>query len=228
MDGEPMQPGVEPVRVAKPGQVPPSLDQRLLDRVARELRVPEDESGRRVQPRERRVDELGEGVMIALPRPFHECSLVHGHLGVPRPGWSRSTAYGVGQAENCSFSLAGDPGTIVCWRFVRHSQRAPFCRRIAETHAGKRGDRRPRRAASTPCISGAQRSSGTGLGRGRWLRGSNRDARPFTVARRTLRARRRPAHRRGRRRADRVRWNAAASPAAAVRTRRERPDLLRR
>ena len=57
VDGQPVEPGVEPVRVAKPGQVPPGPDQRLLDRVARELRVPEDEAGCRVQPRERRVDE---------------------------------------------------------------------------------------------------------------------------------------------------------------------------
>ena len=72
------QPGVEPVRVAKPGQVPPGADQTFLDRVARELRVPDDETSCRVQPRKRRVDEPGEGVMIATPRAFDKGSLVHG------------------------------------------------------------------------------------------------------------------------------------------------------
>ncbi len=76
-----MQPGVEPVRLAKPGQIPPGSDHRLLDGVARELRVPEDESGSRVQPREARIEELGEGVMLAVACPLDEASLVHGHLG---------------------------------------------------------------------------------------------------------------------------------------------------
>ena len=40
MHGEAVEPGVEPVRVAQPGQVPPGSDQRLLDGVARELRGP--------------------------------------------------------------------------------------------------------------------------------------------------------------------------------------------
>ena len=81
VDGQAMEPGVEPVRVAETGQVAPGADERLLDRVARELRVPEDEAGGRVQPREGRVDERGEGVMIAPPRSLDEPSLVHGRLG---------------------------------------------------------------------------------------------------------------------------------------------------
>ena len=79
VDGQSMEPGVEPVRVAQPGQVPPGPHHRLLDRVARELRVPEDESGGRVQARERHAGEHGEGVMIAPPRLLHEGPLVHGH-----------------------------------------------------------------------------------------------------------------------------------------------------
>ena len=78
--GEPVEPGIEPLRVAQPGQVSPGPHQRLLDRVSRELRVPKDESGGRVQSRERRVDELTKGVLIALACPPHETSLVHGHL----------------------------------------------------------------------------------------------------------------------------------------------------
>jgi hypothetical protein len=52
LDGESMQPGIEPVRIAETWQVAPGTDQGLLDGVARELRVPEDEAGCRVQPRE--------------------------------------------------------------------------------------------------------------------------------------------------------------------------------
>jgi hypothetical protein len=44
-------------------------------------RVAQDQSGRRVQPRDRTPDEQVEGVMIASRCPLHECSLVHGvHL----------------------------------------------------------------------------------------------------------------------------------------------------
>jgi hypothetical protein len=46
----------------------------------RELRVPEDQASCRVQPREVDVDERGEGVMLASPRPFDGFSLVHGRL----------------------------------------------------------------------------------------------------------------------------------------------------
>ena len=50
MDDELAQPGVEPVGVAQRRQVPPGADEPFLDRVARELRVPEDQPGCRVQP----------------------------------------------------------------------------------------------------------------------------------------------------------------------------------
>ena len=50
-----MQPGVEPVRITKSGQIPPGAYQGVLDRVARELRVPKDEARGRVQPGEAAV-----------------------------------------------------------------------------------------------------------------------------------------------------------------------------
>jgi hypothetical protein len=40
-----MEPRIEPVRIAKSGQVAPGSDHGLLDRVARELAVAEDQSG---------------------------------------------------------------------------------------------------------------------------------------------------------------------------------------
>ena len=81
IDGESIQPGIEPVGISKLREVPPGPDQPLLDRVACELRVPEDEAGGLVQPHDGRAGELGEGVMIASPCALHEPSLVHGRLG---------------------------------------------------------------------------------------------------------------------------------------------------
>src|SRR3954447_8830236 len=78
--GEPVEPSVKSMRITETTQVPPGADECLLDRVARELRVSKDQSGCRVQPREGRVDESGEGVMIAPLRAFDELSLVHGRL----------------------------------------------------------------------------------------------------------------------------------------------------
>ena len=83
--GQAMEPGVEPIGVTQPRQVAPGSDECLLDRVAGQLRIPEDEAGRPVQPRDGSAGELGEGVMIALPRSLDESSLVHGRLGFGTP-----------------------------------------------------------------------------------------------------------------------------------------------
>ena len=95
VDDEAMQPGVEPVGISESRQLPPGADERLLDRVARELGVPENESGGSVQPREGWVDEPREGVGITPLRAIDELSLVHCRLDGSRPRRSRSTAYDV-------------------------------------------------------------------------------------------------------------------------------------
>ncbi len=77
IDREPVQPGLEPVGLPKLREVPPGSDQRLLDRVACELRVPEDEAGGLVQPHDGHAGKLREGVMIASPGSLDELSLVH-------------------------------------------------------------------------------------------------------------------------------------------------------
>ena len=77
MDDELAQPGVELVRVAKRRQVPPGADEAVLDGVARKLRVAEDQAGGCVESGDGRAGERSEGVMIALPCPFDEVSLVH-------------------------------------------------------------------------------------------------------------------------------------------------------
>lgn len=75
---EATEPSLEAIRIAERRQVSPGADESILDRVSRELMVPEDQAGRRVQPRDKRAGKLGEGVMIASPRPLDELSLVHG------------------------------------------------------------------------------------------------------------------------------------------------------
>ena len=77
VDHEPMEPGIEPVQVAKARKVSPGTNQGLLNRVSSELRVPNDQSSGCVQPHDGQVNELREGVMIAAPGPFDETSLVH-------------------------------------------------------------------------------------------------------------------------------------------------------
>ena len=69
--------GVEPLGIAKSGQVSPGVQQCVLDRVSRELAVPEDQSGRSVQPRDGSASEYGEGVMIASLCLLDETPLVH-------------------------------------------------------------------------------------------------------------------------------------------------------
>ena len=81
VDGESVEPRVEPVGLAKSREVTPGSDQAILDRVACELGVPEDEAGGPVQPHDGSAGKLGEGVMIAIPRSLDEPSLVHGRLG---------------------------------------------------------------------------------------------------------------------------------------------------
>ena len=91
MEDESMEPGLEAIRIAKGRQAPPGADEALLDRVSRELGVPEDEAGRGIQPRDARAGKHGEGVMIASPGPLDESSLVHGH---PRVGAATSSRFG--------------------------------------------------------------------------------------------------------------------------------------
>jgi hypothetical protein len=77
-----MEPGIEPLGVTQPLEVAPGSDKRLLDRIAGQLRVPEDEAGGPVQPRAGIAGKRGEGVMIAATRSLDETSLVHGRLWV--------------------------------------------------------------------------------------------------------------------------------------------------
>ena len=89
--GEAMEPCVEPLRLAQGGQLAPGLEHRVLDGVARELRVPDDEAGGCVQPGESLVDEHGEGVMIASPGSTDQLQLLHDRLSMRRVLHGRAT-----------------------------------------------------------------------------------------------------------------------------------------
>ena len=77
-----MQPGIEPVRVPKRGQITPGSDERVLDGVLGLFGIPEHEPGGGIQAGDRGACQLGEGVMIASPCSLHEVSLHH----APRRG----------------------------------------------------------------------------------------------------------------------------------------------
>ena len=78
-DDETSEPALEAIRIAERGQVPPGAKEAFLDRVSRELVVPKDQSGSRIQPRDERAGKHREGLMIASLRSNDELSLVHGH-----------------------------------------------------------------------------------------------------------------------------------------------------
>ncbi len=111
---ETMEPGVEPIRVAQPREISPGADQRLLDRVSRELAIPEDESGGCIKPRDGRTGKHREGVMIALLRLLDETTLVHCRPLSGAATRSRSDGMSGGQPE---WFPAGSR--------ARHSRRAP-------------------------------------------------------------------------------------------------------
>ena len=85
-DEQPMEPGVEAVGIAERGQITPGADERVLDGVLGLVGIPEDEPGGAIQSGDRGACQLGEGVMIALPRSLHEVSL-HVALGDGGPIW---------------------------------------------------------------------------------------------------------------------------------------------
>jgi hypothetical protein len=74
---ETSEPGLKPICVAECRQVLPGTKESFLDGVSRELAVPEDQSGRRVQPRDEQGGKLCKGVAIASLCSLDELSLVH-------------------------------------------------------------------------------------------------------------------------------------------------------
>lgn len=77
VDEESVEPAIERADIATRRQVAPAPDERVLDRVPREVGVPDDQAGCRIQPRDGHAGERREGVMIASLRLLDESSLVH-------------------------------------------------------------------------------------------------------------------------------------------------------
>jgi len=105
VDQEAVEPGIEPVRITKSGQVSPGSHQGVLDRVARELRVPKDEARGGVQASSGCRRDQGEGVVIASSCPLDQRPLVHCPSPLARqllPGhtvWRRARAIRCGKPE---------------------------------------------------------------------------------------------------------------------------------
>ena len=72
---EPVEPGVPRFRVAEGAQASPGRDERILDRILGPIPVTENEGGDGVLTRRRRVHQVGERLVVAPDRPFHELSL---------------------------------------------------------------------------------------------------------------------------------------------------------
>ena len=88
--------------VSPPTSGPPGPARSALLPLARELGIPEDEAGRRVQPRDEPAGEQREGVMIASHRALDELSLVHDHP-----------------------SVSARQGTVLGWYVGENRQRVP-------------------------------------------------------------------------------------------------------
>src|SRR6185295_3028385 len=80
VDEEAVEPGVESFGVAERWQVAPGAHEGLLGRVLAPFRVAQDEAGDCIEAGDRGSCQGGEGVMIALPRLFHELQLLHCRL----------------------------------------------------------------------------------------------------------------------------------------------------
>ena len=94
---ESMQPRVEAIGIAEGRKVAPGTEEGVLDGVRRPIRVPEDEPGCGVETSDRGACQLGEGVMIALPRTLHEFSPhAHSPQAVARLGRPRSLSMALG------------------------------------------------------------------------------------------------------------------------------------
>ena len=100
-----VEPGVEASGTAQRGQVSPCPDERLLDGVLGLVGVAKDEPGGSIEPEDRGSCKLGEGVMIASSRSFHEILL---HVAPRRRRGRRGRAHRVWRGVHpVSFRIRG-------------------------------------------------------------------------------------------------------------------------
>ena len=74
-DEDPVQPGVEAIRIAERPDVEPRGDERVLDRILGPIVIADDEPGHAEEALDRARSKLREGVVIAFPGPDDEVSL---------------------------------------------------------------------------------------------------------------------------------------------------------
>ena len=102
-----MQPGIEPLWVAKGREVAPRSDEGVLDGVLRPVGIPKNQPSRGIEAVDRRASEFSKGVAVASPRTLHELSLhacprrrpgcLAGSISMARPApgsvpdWSQGT-----------------------------------------------------------------------------------------------------------------------------------------
>lgn len=75
VDEQPVEPGVEPLRVAQRGQIAPGSDQRFLGGILRELGVAQDVASGRVQPIDGTAGKHAEGLAVSALCPVDELRL---------------------------------------------------------------------------------------------------------------------------------------------------------
>ena len=103
-DDEPMEPRVEPVRIAKTRQVAPGDDERLLQGVFGAVDIAEDPVGQRVEPVAARPDQVGVRLPVTAPCRLDEIA-IHRAGFRWRPSGALSGHYGA--------SIAGCPSIFV-------------------------------------------------------------------------------------------------------------------
>src|SRR5262249_4900084 len=72
VDQDPADPGLEAVRIAKPADVAPAGDERLLGRVVRALRIAKDQTGDGVEPVDPEASQLRERLAVTRLRPLDQ------------------------------------------------------------------------------------------------------------------------------------------------------------
>ena len=75
VDEQPMNPGVEAIRISQLGQVAPRFEQRLLRRILSQRRVAEDASRDGVQRMTDAFDQLVERLLVAVHGPLDQFPL---------------------------------------------------------------------------------------------------------------------------------------------------------
>ncbi len=74
-DQQPVEPGLELVRVAQAADIEPRAEERVLDRIGGPLVVAQDQAGGREQPLREAGSQRGEGVDVASLRADHQVVL---------------------------------------------------------------------------------------------------------------------------------------------------------